>query len=705
VEGLVLQLAPEEEVLFDLLLRAVVFNGKNSTLRVAGGWVRDRMLQKASNDIDIALDDQSGIEFANGVNAYLQSLGMETRTIAVIQANPDQSKHLETANLRVMGFEIDCVHLRAETYSDTRIPEIRVGTALEDALRRDFNINALFYNINKRCVEDFTGRGVSDLQQKLLCTPLSADITFRDDPLRVLRAIRFASRLNYTLHPDLIAAARHPEIRMAMQNKVSRERICKEIDGMLVHGSARPALSALLLHHLHMLDVCLPLHLYLHPQHSVTICAAGSVPTNHQYRVTRGCNPLCSLWFDKDNSFLSLREPQCPLCIQARPHNAQICRMSMSVEVVLWTHALQRQRQAIVSHFRCSTSEWLVTFRELLFAAEAGPGSASVWAVQPSDLLCEMHAISSQDESTSLQQNAKVLFWSGLLTVTAGICLQEAHHQPAAATAHHKQHHQQQSVKDVPLCERILRDQLKMDNHTAKNTQIVIDAAFSLLKILQLDSLTVLEHLQRNVTFANLSQQQEQLDISNALDILTVAQWLRSVKERWEDAVMIALSFIFALVHRHVQDGQYPLYQPFGEAGVLVQDALLRSSTGCFQQLQLLLSRNATNQPIANESALLLVIVDRFAKFIHAIAHHRLQDIWLLKPLLDGGTLQKRLDGRISKGPMIGKLMEAQLLWLIEFRFVYPTVEDTVEHLVVYLREVLDCELLQPAAGSQKQPR
>lgn len=85
VEGLVLQLAPEEEVLFDLLLRAVVFNGKNSTLRVAGGWVRDRMLQKASNDIDIALDDQSGIEFANGVNAYLQSLGMETRTIAVIQ--------------------------------------------------------------------------------------------------------------------------------------------------------------------------------------------------------------------------------------------------------------------------------------------------------------------------------------------------------------------------------------------------------------------------------------------------------------------------------------------------------------------------------------------------------------------------------------------------------------------------------------------
>lgn len=84
VPGLHLHLSREEESLFDLLLRSVAFNGKSSTLRVAGGWVRDKILQKESHDIDIALDDQSGIEFANGVNAYLHSLGMETRTIAVI---------------------------------------------------------------------------------------------------------------------------------------------------------------------------------------------------------------------------------------------------------------------------------------------------------------------------------------------------------------------------------------------------------------------------------------------------------------------------------------------------------------------------------------------------------------------------------------------------------------------------------------------
>ena len=84
VPGLQLYLTAEEQQLFELLLKSVAFNGKISTLRAAGGWVRDRILQKDSKNIDIALDDLSGIEFANGVNAYLQSLGMETRTITVI---------------------------------------------------------------------------------------------------------------------------------------------------------------------------------------------------------------------------------------------------------------------------------------------------------------------------------------------------------------------------------------------------------------------------------------------------------------------------------------------------------------------------------------------------------------------------------------------------------------------------------------------
>eukprot|EP00981_Chlorochromonas_danica_P003315 scaffold644_cov168-Ochromonas_danica.AAC.7 len=131
-----ISLTTEEEKLFGLLLGCLSHFKKTTTLRVAGGWVRDKLLGKESHDIDIALDDLSGLDFANLVNEYLLIHGLETHTIAVIQANPDQSKHLETANLRVLGFDIDCVNLRAESYADSRIPEIRIGTAEEDALRR-----------------------------------------------------------------------------------------------------------------------------------------------------------------------------------------------------------------------------------------------------------------------------------------------------------------------------------------------------------------------------------------------------------------------------------------------------------------------------------------------------------------------------------------------------------------------------------------
>jgi tRNA nucleotidyltransferase (CCA-adding enzyme) len=82
-----IDITAEERQLFDLLLDSVKFHGKSSILRVAGGWVRDKLLQIDNHDIDIALDDQSGIEFAQNVNTYLSSVGMETRTIALIQVS------------------------------------------------------------------------------------------------------------------------------------------------------------------------------------------------------------------------------------------------------------------------------------------------------------------------------------------------------------------------------------------------------------------------------------------------------------------------------------------------------------------------------------------------------------------------------------------------------------------------------------------
>ena len=167
-----LDISEAEAKLFSVLLQSIEHNGSRSPspskeptiLRVAGGWVRDKLMGLESHDIDIAINNQSGVEFATNLNAYLQSIGEPVRTLAVIQANPEQSKHLETANVRVFGQELDFVNLRSERYTeDNRIPTMEIGTAYEDALRRDFTINALFYNLNTSSIEDFTGMGLSDL--------------------------------------------------------------------------------------------------------------------------------------------------------------------------------------------------------------------------------------------------------------------------------------------------------------------------------------------------------------------------------------------------------------------------------------------------------------------------------------------------------------------------------------------------------------
>jgi len=144
-----IELTSDEKRLFEVLLDIVHENELTTTLRVAGGWVRDKLLHRPNHDIDIALDNMMGLQFATLANAYLEKHSMEHKEIAVIQANPEQSKHLETARIKLLGFEIDLVNLRSECYAESsRIPTIALGTPLEDAQRRDLTINALFYNIN-----------------------------------------------------------------------------------------------------------------------------------------------------------------------------------------------------------------------------------------------------------------------------------------------------------------------------------------------------------------------------------------------------------------------------------------------------------------------------------------------------------------------------------------------------------------------------
>lgn len=245
-----------ENKIFSLLLAVSNKLPQHPILRVAGGWVRDKLLGRDNKDIDVAIDNMSGAEFANAVVDYMRSIGEATKNVGVIKSNPEQSKHLETATTFIYGLPIDFVNLRTETYADSRIPEMKAGTPQEDAFRRDLTINSLFFNINTSKVEDFTGKGVEDLKNGIIRTPLEPLQTFTDDPLRALRAIRFASRYGFALDPKLIEAAKSPDVKEALRNKISRERIAEELRGML--KGPNPAMALELAKELDLRDELFP---------------------------------------------------------------------------------------------------------------------------------------------------------------------------------------------------------------------------------------------------------------------------------------------------------------------------------------------------------------------------------------------------------------------------------------------------------------
>lgn len=230
-----IELDETEEKIFKRLLGTLDHFGLETELRVAGGWVRDKLLGRECKDIDIALENMMGSEFVEKVRDYLLSVGEEAQGIAIIPSNPDQSKHLETARMRIFDIWVDFVNLRCEEYSDnSRIPTVqKYGTPEQDAMRRDLTINSLFYNINTKSVEDWTNRGIEDLKSGKIVTPLPPKDTFMEDPLRVLRAIRFGARFRFILDEQLKQAAASDEVKAALSAKISKERIGAEIDLMI----------------------------------------------------------------------------------------------------------------------------------------------------------------------------------------------------------------------------------------------------------------------------------------------------------------------------------------------------------------------------------------------------------------------------------------------------------------------------------------
>ena len=212
---------------------------------VIGGFVRDYFLKRGTaKDIDIVAFG-SGIDLANQVSKLLPN-----------KPKVQVFKTYGTAMLRFKDIEIEFVGARKESYvEESRNPEVSEGTLEDDQNRRDFTINALALSLNEEnfgeLVDPF--EGMKDLQNQVIKTPLNPDITYSDDPLRMMRAIRFATQLGFEIEENSLAAITKNAERLEI---ITRERIVDELHKIL--ASKKPSIGFLLLEKTNLLPQILP---------------------------------------------------------------------------------------------------------------------------------------------------------------------------------------------------------------------------------------------------------------------------------------------------------------------------------------------------------------------------------------------------------------------------------------------------------------
>lgn len=598
-------LTEQEEGLFKVLLGSRAQQGKSTVLRVAGGWVRDKILRRESDDVDIALDDQSGQEFASSLNEYLKSQGFETHKLAVITANPDQSKHIETAVVRVLGFSIDFVNLRSETYSEeSRIPTIRFGNPAEDAERRDFTVNALFYNLDTRQVEDFTNKGLADLEAGIIRTPVDPLITFRDDPLRVLRAIRFSSRYAFSFDDNLVCAARHEDIHSAMTHKVSRERVWKELKPMIcneANPAVRPLLAIASLFYFGIFGIvfCIP------PELEMTTLSM----TEHGA--------------DKDTGGES------SVFTQAAVSRALETWQARSFETSVWYGVLLAWRRMEASPASSSSAGTEQAEGMDVEGGEAVGGAAVASRVVP------VHELVALTPELTQPAPSRIFYLASALSGIQGLQTMEKR-------------------KDVRLPTLVLRDSLKVDTDTLRATQAVLDStpAFQRCKN------------------ALLSQG------SDSVSREDVGLLLRTVRGLWREAVWFAcaeeLATIAALAPQSSLYSKWLAHINSTAGGVA---SVSGEGERCHRWTSILFD-------VAIEEGVLGVVNGYIALEKH-IFSLGLDGCWDLRPLLDGNRLMKELPS-LKKGPLIGRVMDAQLRWQLR-----NGPEGTVEDLKAFLNHFL----------------
>ena len=211
---------------------------------VVGGYVRDLFLERPSNDIDVVVVG-SGIQVAT-----------ELKNILGKKAHISVFRNFGTAQVKYRDTEVEFVGARKESYNrNSRKPIVEDGTLEDDQNRRDFTINAMAICLNKdrfgELVDPFDG--VYDMEQGIIATPLDPDITFSDDPLRMMRCVRFATQLNFTIEPETFEALGRNAERLKI---ISGERIQDELNKILL--SQHPSTGFYYLRESGLLDLILP---------------------------------------------------------------------------------------------------------------------------------------------------------------------------------------------------------------------------------------------------------------------------------------------------------------------------------------------------------------------------------------------------------------------------------------------------------------
>jgi poly(A) polymerase len=230
----------QDEDLLRLLKRAADDLGFRAW--IVGGYVRDKLLGRPHPNPDVVVEGGDALKLAE-------------RFAELARAEPPVTfERYGTAQVTLPGHLVEFVTARAESYaSDSRKPDVRPATLEEDLRRRDFTINTLLMDLDGRIEDPLGGR--KDLDARILRTPYDPVRTFADDPLRMLRAVRFASQLGFDLAPDLLPAMRQMKSRLAPP-VISVERTADELRQMLTSESPRRAIE--LLDASGLLEVILP---------------------------------------------------------------------------------------------------------------------------------------------------------------------------------------------------------------------------------------------------------------------------------------------------------------------------------------------------------------------------------------------------------------------------------------------------------------